>query len=199
MHRTFRAVTAATALLGGVGLSAPVLAQSGSSAAIPWVHVRVEEGARSSKVSVNLPMPVVEAALKAAPDTLTSEGRIHICPGRHSLSLADMRKIWQELKNAGDTDFVSVEEDDQTVKVARRGDLVQVRVDSRSGHEQVHVDLPVSLVDAALGGEGGTLDVKGLVRELQKRRGDIVRVTDKDTSVRVWIDETAGGTTAGGR
>jgi hypothetical protein len=187
------------ALLGGGGLAAPILAQSGSSAAIPWVHVRVEEAARSSKVSVNLPMTVVEAALKAAPDTLTSEGRIHICPGRHSLSLADMRKIWQELKNAGDTDFVSVEEDDQTVKVARRGDLVQVRVDSRSGHEQVHVDLPVSLVDAALGAEGGTLDVKGLVRELQKRRGDIVRVTDKDTSVRVWIDETAGGPTAGGR
>jgi hypothetical protein len=33
------------------------------------------------------------------------------------------------------------------------------------------------------------LNVRGALALLQTRRGDIVRVNDKDNSVRVWIDE----------
>jgi hypothetical protein len=172
---------------------------AGPTGATAWVHVRVEEAARSSRVSVNLPMPVVAAALKAAPETIAADGRIKLCLSRHSLSLADMRKAWEELKAAGDTELVSVEEKDETVKVARRGDLVQVRVNNPGQKEEVSVDLPVGVVDAALAGDGDTIDVKGLVQELQKRRGDIVRVNDKDSNVRVWIDETAAGASPAGR
>ena len=159
-------------------------AQSGS----PWLHIRVEEGDRQSKVSVNLPLPVVEAALKAAPATLSSHGKIHLGRGVRSLSLADMRKVWTELKASGDVDLVSVEEKDETVKVARKGDLVLVRVD-RLGKEEVNVEVPVSLVDALFSTDGEELNVKAALLELQKRRGDIVRVNDANSKVRVWIDE----------
>ncbi len=193
MNRTW--IAAGALALGGVAAGATALnAQSGAAPA--WLHVRVEEGGRGSKVSVNLPLTVVEAVLSAAPDVIAADGKFHI--GRdhhHGVSVADMRRIWTELKNAGDTELVTVEEKDETVKVARRGDLVQVRVNRTGSGEEVRVDVPVSLVDAALAGDGETIDVKALVRELAKRRGDVVHVNEKDNKVRVWIDEsnTGGG------
>ena len=159
-------------------------AQSGS----PWLHVRVEEPQRQSRVHVNLPLPVVEAALKAAPETIASHGKIRLGPHGGHISLSDFRKMWAELKASGDVDLVTVEEKDQNVKVARKGDLVQIKVD-RQGKEEVHVEVPVALVDALLAGEGEELNVKAALEELRKRRGDIVRVNDANSKVRVWIDE----------
>ena len=154
----------------------------------PWLHIRVEEPERQSKVHVNLPLPVVEVALKAAPATIASHGKIHLGPGGKNLSLADMRKIWSELKASGDVDLVTVEDKDENVKVSRQGDLVLVNVERR-GKEEVNVEVPVSLVDALFSTEGEELNVKAALLELQKRRGDIVRVTDANSKVRIWIDE----------
>ncbi len=187
-----RWVVAGALAVGTLGMGATDLrAQGGAGSA--WLHVRVEEeGRHPSKVSVNLPMSVVEAALSMAPETVVREGKFQI--GRHEgVSVADLRKIWAELKSAGDTELVSVEEKDETVKVARKGDLVQVRVVRTGSEEGVRVDVPVSLVDAALAGEGDTIDVKALVRELHKRRGDVVTVNEKDNKVRIWIDESSSG------
>jgi hypothetical protein len=182
-------VAGAVALGSLVGASA-LLAQVGQPTA--WLHVRVEDGPKS-KVSVNLPLTVVEAALSAAPGTVVRDGKFRIGRERCGLSISEMRKIWAELKSAGDTELVTVEEDDETVKVARKGDLVQVRVHRKDGESAVNVDVPVSLVDAALAGEGDSIDVKALVRELSKRRGDVVQVDEKDNKVRIWIDESNTG------
>jgi hypothetical protein len=204
MNRTVLAgVGAALVVAGVVGLGVAQARTSGdgaeatgSTGAPAWLHVRVDEDGRSSKVRVNVPLTVVEAVLEAAPAKIVDEGRIKIGHGRHGdhdLSLAEMRRIWQGLKDAGDTEIVSVEEEDGTVKVQRKGDLVQVRVSKPSGKEEVHVDVPVTLVDAVLAGSGDSVDVKAVIRELRGRRGDIVRVTDADSAVRIWIDESAAG------
>jgi hypothetical protein len=171
-----------------------------------WLHVRVEEAAKASKVHVNLPMTVVEAVLKASPQILEEHGKIKI-GDHHGMSLADMRRAWKELAAVGDAELVTVESEDENVRVARKGDVVQVFVDhkpsarkaeagpekektGRSGRaEEVRVEVPVSLVDALLSGEGETVNIEAAVSELKKRRGDIVRVHDEGNSVRIWIDE----------
>jgi hypothetical protein len=187
----------------GIGLlalaaatAAPVAAQT-----TPWLHVRVEEARDSSKVSVNLPLSVVEAVLRATPDLIERHGRIRFDREhrKHGLKLADLRRAWKELAAAGDAEIVSVESDDENVKVVRKGDVVQVFVDKkprtdkegkpRKGGEQVRVEIPVSLVDALLSGEGEEANMEAAILELKKRRGDIVHVQDDDSSVRVWIDE----------
>lgn len=159
----------------------------------PWLHVRVEEPRREAKVSVNLPLAVVEAALKAAPERIVSDGRIHVGHHDHGLSLAEMRRLWKELRATGDAELVSVEEKDQTVHVARAGNLVQVRVSKagggEGGGEEVHVDVPVALVDALLSGDDETVDISAAMAEVRKLRGDVVRVKDDDSQVRIWIDE----------
>jgi hypothetical protein len=178
--------------------SPSIEASAGGSA---WLHVRVDENkggksGKGSKVRVNVPLAVVEAALEAAPQKFVEKGRIKLDMGRndHDLSLSDMRRVLKELKDAGDTELVSVEEEDERVTVARKGDVVQVRVtNTKDDQEQVHVDVPVNLVDAMLAGDSESVDVQAVIRELRSRRGDIVRVTDKNSAVRIWIDETAGG------
>lgn len=210
MNRTVMAGIGGALVVAGIGVGV-VQARTEAAAASPsvetstggsaWLHVRVDESkggkqGKGSKVRVNVPLSVVEAALAAAPEKFVEKGRIKIDMGRddHDLSLAEMRRIWKELKNAGDTELVSVEEEDENVTVARKGDVVQVRVTNDRQQEQVHVDVPVNLVDAMLAGEGDSVDVQAVIRELRARRGDIVRVTDRDSAVRIWIDEAAGGT-----
>lgn len=174
-----------------VGAGILVLAAGASWAAPPtaWLHVRVEEPGKKSRVAVNLPVTVVEAALQAAPETVLSKGRIKMGHEHAHMSVADLRKVWAELRNAGDHEFVTVEEDDQKVRVARAGDLVLIHVDKHDATESVRVEVPVDVVDALLSGQGEELDVRAAFSRLQTRRGDIVRVHDKDSTVRVWIDE----------
>lgn len=200
MNRTVLAGVGAVLMVAGVvGMGAVQARTDGAvgdaAGGGAWLHVRVDEHGKASKVSVNLPLTVVEAALSAAPQKIVDQGKIKIDLGKadHDLSLAEMRKIWQELRAAGDTEIVTVEEEDETVRVSRKGDLVLVRVSKPSQKEEVHVDVPVNLVDAVLAGDGDSVDVKSVIRELRSQRGDIVRVNDKDSAVRIWIDESAAG------
>jgi hypothetical protein len=198
-------------LFAGLGLLAlalapapAALAQSGGPA---WLHVRVEESRKASKVHVNLPMSVVEAVLKASPAFLEEHGKIKIGHHHHGMRLADLRRAWKELAAVGDAELVTVESEDENVRIARKGDLVQVLVDKKSEakkasaeaeppsakasprRSEVRVEVPVSLVDALLSGEGETVNIEAAVAELKKRRGDIVRVQEDGESVRIWIDE----------
>ena len=188
-------------ILAGVGLLAfsvlPAV-QAAAQTGTAWLHVRVEEAKKAEKVAVNLPMTVVEAVLKASPEMIEKHGKIHLGE-EHGLKMADLRKIWKELAAVGDAELVTVESEDENVKVMRKGDLVQVFVDNKAkpgkdgkpakGGEEVRVEVPVSLVDAFLSGEGEEGNIEAAVAELQKRRGDIVRVKDDDSNVRIWIDE----------
>jgi hypothetical protein len=188
-------------ILAGAGLLALSILPAATAAAqtgTAWLHVRVEEAKQASKVAVNLPMTVVEAVLKASPEIIEKHGKIHLGE-EHGLKMADIRKAWKALAEAGDAELVTVESEEENVKVMRKGDLVQVFVDNKAkpgkdgkpakGGEEVRVEVPVSLVDAFLSGEGEEGNIQAAVAELQKRRGDIVRVKDDDSNVRVWIDE----------
>ena len=169
--------------------SVPAASPSGGTA---WLHVRVEELKQRSRVHVNLPLPAVEAALKAAPDLIASEGRIHLGGhGRH-LDVDDFRQVWRELKGAGDAEIVSVEDGDDRVNVSKKGDLLLIRVQEGGDRETVHVGVPSALVDALFSGPGDELNVRAAIAELRKLRGDVVRVNDRSSTVRIWIDESAG-------
>jgi hypothetical protein len=180
-----RVVTMTATLVGAAVLAGPSLQAQPPS---PWLHVRVEE-ARGARVSVNLPLSVVEVALKAAPDKVIGKDHIHFGHKGHDLRLADIRKMWQELKSSGDVDLVTAEEDDEKVTVTKKGDLVVARVEKAGGREEVHVEVHAEVVDALFGDDGETLNVRAALAKLQNRRGDIVRINDKDSTVRVWIGE----------
>jgi len=183
-------------ILAGVGVVALVVTPAVAAYAenaTPWIHVRVEEPATQSKVSVNLPLSVVQVALEAAPEIIESHGKLHLGEDAH-VKIETMRKLWKELAAVGDADLVTVESEEENVSVRRRGDLVQVFVDEKGEEgdagQEVRVEVPVALVDAILSGEGEEINLEAALAELQNQRGNIVTVREKDTSVRVWIDET---------
>ncbi len=202
-----KSILAGVGLLAGLVLlpAADGLAQTGAV----WLHVRVEETQKPSKVTVNLPLTVVEAALQAAPELIEKHGKMHM-GGAEGVKLADLRRVWKQLAAAGDAEFVTVDSEQEDVRIRRQGDLVQIFVNQKAGapakteagkpapaeaapparHKgEVRVELPVSVVDALLSGEGEQVNVPAAVAELQKRRGDIVRVNEADSRVRIWIDE----------
>jgi hypothetical protein len=197
-------------ILAGVGLLALSVLPAEKAAAqtgTAWLHVRVEEAKKAEKVAVNLPMTVVEAVLKASPEMIEKHGKIHLGE-EHGLKMADLRKAWKALAEVGDAELVTVESEEENVKVMRKGDLIQVFVDKKAKTgkdgkpvkgEEVRVEVPVSLVGALLSGEGEEANIQAAVAELQKRRGDIVRVKDDDTSVRVWIDDQSAPAPAAGK
>ena len=169
-----------------LAVATPLFAQT------PWIHIAVEEtGEDDTRVNVNLPLSVVQIALAAAPDKIISHGELHLRHVNKDVDIESLRKMWTELREAGDAEFVTVEEEDETIRVRREGDFIRIDIDDRNhgDPEVVHVDIPVRVVDALFSGDEETLNIEDALSELSKERGDIVRVDGGETKIRVWIDE----------
>ncbi len=197
-------------VVGGLALAALTAALAAAQTNTAWLHVRVDEAQKASKVRVNLPMTVVDAVVKATPDLIEEHGKVNFGE-HHGMKLADCRRAWKQLMAVGDAEFVTVESEDENVRVQRKGDLVIVYADHKGhaarpvkaeaeagkpeapakgkGPGEVRIEVPVSLVDALLSGEGEEVNLQAALAEVQKRRGDIVRVHDTDADVRIWIDD----------
>ena len=170
-------------------LTAGVTAQNEPEAQA-WLHVQVEgEGDPGERVAVNLPLRAVSAVLAMAPEGMvSSDGQLRV-PEEHGVTVSEIRRMWRELSAAGDSEFVAMERGDQSVRVERRGEQLQVRV--TEADETVEIDLPVVIVDALLSGEGETLNLAAALELLRELRGDIVRVVEAQRQIRVWVDEQA--------
>ncbi len=182
-RRLFSLVAAATLLCTA---AVPVTAQQ----AKPWIHVNVTEGDDGTNVRINLPLSVIGVALEVAPDKVFEKGKLKL--KNADVSVADLRKLWIELSSAGDASLVEVDGKDGMVRIIREADLVIIKVDQAKEKEtQVRIEVPVKVVDALLEGEGDDLNLGGAIDQLQNQRGDIVRIVDGDTNVRIWIDEAS--------
>jgi len=179
MNRTLLAVSL-TLTFGAI----PLQAQT------PWIHIEVDENeADRSHVNVNLPLSVVQIALEAAPGKIVDNGKIRMNHIDEDLDVEDLRRMWNELRSAPDSELVTVEKKDETVSIRRQGAEILIEVDDRGDGDKVHVRVPVTVVDALFSGEGQELNLKEAISELRSLRGDIVRVDDGETKVRIWIDE----------
>jgi|RhiMetdeSRZDD1v2_1073273.scaffolds.fasta_scaffold357121_3 hypothetical protein len=155
----------------------------------PWIHIEVmEAGQKEAKVKVNLPITLARTAIQMAPDDVMDDGHIRI--DDTDISVSELRKMWKDVREAGDAEFVTIQKDDSTVKISRKGSKLYVHVDERRGNkDQVRVEVPVSLVDALLAGNGETLNVDAAVAELERMGpGEVVHVVDGEDSVRIWIE-----------
>jgi head-tail adaptor len=152
-----------------------------------WLHVEVNDGGdKASKVNVNLPLSVAKVALGMAPKQFTDKAVEKL--NDHDVSIADLRTLWAEIKKAGSAEFVTEQEADETILVAREGDWVRIRYDKTCDKpERVKVDIPIGVVDALLSGDGDSFNLLAAINELEGATGDIVNVEDGDETVRVWI------------
>ena len=193
MTRTGRAGWAAAAALvvgigAGVGLAAP---SDGK-----WIHIRVVDGDdKQTSVKVNMPVSALVSMADAIKDDHFKSGHVRI--GNEGIDAAKLREAWQSVRNARDMDFITVESDDEVVKVAKSGRFMIARVhDQGEGKgpdgEQVQVRVPLEVVDALLDAPDGQFNVKSALEALAAQHsGELVTVTDGSSRVRIWIDDRA--------
>ena len=156
-----------------------------------WLHVKIEQTKDEPQtVRVNLPLALIESAIPLLESEQFDGSKIKI--GDESWDKARLKTLWDEVKRAEGGEYVTVESGSESVRVAKIGDLLTIKVrDSRRGEGKVDVKIPLAVVDALLSGSGDQLNIVAAVRALGSRGdGQLVAIDDDSSVVRVWIDQT---------
>ncbi len=155
----------------------------------PWVHVEVTSDG-GTNMNLNLPLAAVTAMLALVPDTIVQNGELQFGSSQQ-VPVGAIRDMWRELRDVGDVEFVTIENEGQDVRIAREGDTILVTVSNREGDAgEVRVEIPVPVVDALLSGDGESLNIRAAIEELSQLRGELVRVIESNNNIRIWIDES---------
>ena len=177
------------AFVGSAAVTALAAAARQDSGPEAWVHVSVTSD-DGENMNLNLPLAAIEAALALAPETIVADGQLRL-GGDNQVPVAAIRAVWQELRTAGDVEFATIQHEGHDVRIARQGETILVNVNEAGADdtEAVRVEIPVPVVDALLSGAGDMLNVRAAIAQLSTMRGEMVRVTEADNNIRVWIDE----------
>jgi len=153
-----------------------------------WVHVHVEDTAKEEKVKINLPISVIETMLPMIQEKGLREGRMHF--NNSDLKIEDLRKVWKDIRDEGDMEFVSVESRNGNVRVYIQGNFLMVQPEEKAKNSKVDIRIPLQVVDAMFSGNGNELNLTAAVKALRDSGvSDIITVKDDHTNVRVWIDD----------
>jgi len=171
-----------------VALGQPAGSEDGAGS---WIHVRVDEP-DGTRVSLNLPLSMVDVAFQMAETNGFDESDLRLDP-EGDVQVEDLRRMWKEMKDAGDADFVDVRDGDEHVRVFRRDGQVNVHIDE-DGQQKVRIEMPPRVVDALLGNEGNQLNLSAAARELGRSgEQEMVRIDDQGTRIRIWVDRQSSG------
>lgn len=152
-----------------------------------WLHVKVHEGA-DSRVTINLPLSVVQKTGAFIPKDSTRSGKVRF--DDEELSVAEMREIWSELQRKPDATFITVDDVESKVRVAKKGGYLHIQASERRGpREDVEIKIPVRVVNALLSGNGEEFDIAAAIDALaDEGEGELVTVNGDNETVRIWID-----------
>jgi hypothetical protein len=136
------------------------------------------------------------------------QGKLQI--GHENVSV-DPRALVAAVRNTADGVFVTVDSDQQKVRVAKEGGYLVINVrpgphpeaketdnDAKDSHKRHHMDrqtenvdvrLPMDVVEALLSGNRDELDLLAAIKVLSSHKDlALVTVNDKSQTVRIWID-----------
>ncbi len=155
-----------------------------------WFHVTVREQTENANVTINLPLALVEKALTMIPAEVTESGNVVL--DDQEFNAAELRAMWQSIQGAKDMEFVTIDTNDENLRVAKnRGYLTVKGTAKNEKGSNIDVRLPLTVVDALLDTpEDNQLNVAGALRALAEHgEGELATVTDDNAHVRVWIDQ----------
>jgi len=157
-----------------------------------WLHVRVDGDADSERVRVTFPLRFAEGILAGIDTTDLTRGRLDL-GGDADLDGFDVRAILAAVRDAPDSEFVTVRSEHDSVRVAKERGLLVVHIDEDGG-DRVRIRVPLEVVDAALRGPRDQLDLAAGLRALSDYGDiDLLQVDGKDERVRIWIDSKDTG------
>jgi hypothetical protein len=155
-----------------------------------WLHVRVicTDG-KGDTVRVNVPLELAEKVLPAVNHDRLHNGKVKI--DNSDINDVDLRAIMEAIHSAKDGEYVTVQGNDNDVRVAKEGNHLIVRVVDKEGSKksQVEVKVPMKVVEALLSAGKDELDLVAALHALSLQ-GDVelVSVKDSENTVKVWLD-----------
>ena len=178
-----------------------------SNKAEQWIHVRVESKEdHGETVRVNVPVEMAAKVLPAINKNNLHDGKVRI-DLKHTNDV-DLRAILDAVRTSRDGEYVTVQGNDNDVRVAKSAGYLYVHVTDKpegkkasakdgkpgvkaaTGHEsKVEIKVPMKVVDALFSAGKDELDLVAGLRALAAN-GDteLVSVKDEENNVRVWLD-----------
>lgn len=182
-------ITKSTASLLAVVLTAAVAFASSPER---YLHVRVSNPGTHELVRVNLPLSLAEKVIPAINHGQLRDGKVQI--GGFTANDVNVRAILDALKTAPEGEFVTVQDNESDVRVAKEHGQLVVHVKDKNGKENVDVTIPWNVAQALISDTSeDQLNIEAAIKALEAA-GDLtlVTVTDNEESVRVWIDSNSG-------
>ncbi len=151
-----------------------------------WLHVTVnEQGADGEQVSINLPLQLVESLLPLIHDGDLRDGKVKL--SFHDAQEVDFPAVWKVMQAAPDGQYVTVDSEDEHVRVKKEGGYLCVTAEDEE--EKVNVRVRLAVADALFSGEPDEVDLLAALRALgQEQECELVTVDGEDETVRIWID-----------
>jgi hypothetical protein len=183
----------------------PASTTASASTKDQWIHVRVEDrNNKGETVRVNVPIDMAVKVLPANNKDQLHNGKIHIDDAH--LQDVDLRAILDAVRSSKDGEYVTVQSNENNVRVAKNAGCLYIHVTDNSSHHKssvkdttgslksnadtkVEIKVPMKVVDALLSSGKDELDIVAGLRALAGD-GDteLVSVKDQENTVRVWID-----------
>src|ERR1700687_5323300 len=153
-----------------------------------YLHVRVTNPTTHELVRVNVPLSLAEKVVPAINNGQLRNGKIHI--GGLTADNLNIKAILDALKTAPEGEFVTVQENDSDVRVAKEHGQMVVHVVDKDSKEKVDVTIPWDVAQALISDTNeNQLNVEAAIEALEKTGDDtLVTIVGHDESVRVWID-----------
>jgi len=173
-------------------VTAALAASPVQSAQQRYLHVKVNNPRTHELVRVNLPLTLAEKVIPAINHGQLQNGKVQVAG--LAANQANLKMILEALKSAPEGEFVTVQEPDSNVRVAKEHGQMIVHVIDK-GKEKVDVTIPWEVAQAlASETNEDELNVEAAVKALESA-GDVtlVTVTSQDENVRVWIDSRSSG------
>jgi hypothetical protein len=156
-----------------------------------WLHIRVDNpDSKEETVRVNVPLELAEKVLPTIHRDRLQSGKVKIdeidCHG------VDLHALLDAVRSSRDGEFVTVQNKDSDVRVAKQDNYFLVHVVDKSHaskKSRVEVKIPMKVVDALFSGGKDELDLVAGLRALSAQ-GDteLVSVKDEENTVRIWLD-----------
>lgn len=160
------------------------------SAGERWLHVRVTNpDSKDETVRVNVPLEMAEKVLPTINRDKLQHGKVKI--DQIDSQGVDLRALVEAVRSSRDGEFVTVQNRDSDVRVAKQNGYLFVHVydKSHSKKSQVEVKVPMKVVDALFSAGKDELDlVAGLHALSSQGDTELVTVKDHENTVRVWLD-----------
>jgi hypothetical protein len=154
-----------------------------------YLHVNVQDPTKGGSVNINVPLSMAEKILPAINNRDLHGGKVSI----HSAEMngVDVRAVLDAVRTAPDNEFITVNDKDADVRVAKsNGNIIVHVIDKKDQEQKIDVTVPLKVADALFAtAKNDELDIASALQALSDA-GDIllVKVQDSGQKVRIWVD-----------